>query len=76
MYHVLEHVPDYIKQIEQIYYWLKEDGILILALPNYDSFDAKWFKEHWAGYDVPRHLFHFNKNAVINVFQNLSLIHI
>jgi len=70
MYHVLEHVPDYQKQIEQINYWLKEDGILILALPNYNSFDAKWFKKHWAGYDTPRHLFHFNKQSVRNIFQN------
>ena len=70
MYHVLEHVPDYQKQIEQINYWLKENGILILALPNYNSFDAKWFKKHWAGYDTPRHLFHFNKQSVRNIFQN------
>ncbi len=70
MYHVLEHVPDYKKQIDLIYNWLQEDGYLILALPNYNSFDAKWFKSYWAGYDVPRHLFHFNKLAVGNVFQN------
>ncbi|MGJ8683020.1 MAG: class I SAM-dependent methyltransferase [Nonlabens sp.] len=69
MYHVLEHVPDYDKQIADIKNWLQEDGVLILALPNYNSFDAKWFKQHWAGYDVPRHLFHFNKRAVRNVFQ-------
>lgn len=69
MYHVLEHVPDYRKQIANIENWLKEDGILILALPNYKSLDAKWFKNYWAGYDVPRHLFHFNKAAVRNIFK-------
>lgn len=69
MYHVLEHVHNYKEQIEQIDKWLKEDGILVLALPNYNSFDARWFKSYWAGYDVPRHLYHFNKDAVINVFQ-------
>ncbi len=70
MYHVLEHVPDYQKQIDQIENWLEDEGYLILALPNYNSFDAKWFKKYWAGYDVPRHLFHFNKNAVLNIFQD------
>lgn len=70
MYHVLEHVPNYENQIKDILRWLEEDGVLILALPNYNSFDAQWFKSQWAGYDVPRHLFHFNKNAVKNVFQD------
>ena len=70
MYHVLEHVPDFEKQIHQIQNWLSKDGILILALPNYNSFDAKFFKKEWAGYDVPRHLYHFNKDAVGNIFQD------
>ncbi|KEZ92439.1 class I SAM-dependent methyltransferase [Nonlabens ulvanivorans] len=70
MYHVLEHVPDFEQQINQIQNWLTKDGILILALPNYNSFDAKYFKNEWAGYDVPRHLYHFNKEAIRNIFQD------
>ncbi|GAK88203.1 SAM-dependent methyltransferases [Nonlabens ulvanivorans] len=44
MYHVLEHVPDFQQQIDQIQNWLTKDGILILALPNYNSYDAKFLK--------------------------------
>ncbi|OUS19206.1 methyltransferase [Nonlabens dokdonensis] len=68
MYHVLEHVPDVEKQKEKILQLLKPNGVLILALPNYESFDAKYYGSYWAGYDVPRHLFHFNKKAVKSIF--------
>jgi 2-polyprenyl-3-methyl-5-hydroxy-6-metoxy-1,4-benzoquinol methylase len=69
MYHVLEHVPDVEKQKEKILELLQPNGVLILALPNYESFDAKFYGKYWAGYDVPRHLFHFNKKAVRSLFE-------
>lgn len=64
MYHVLEHVPDVVAQLQEVHKLLTDQGYLILALPNYNSLDAQLFKKHWAGYDVPRHLYHFNKHAV------------
>ncbi len=70
MYHVLEHVPDIIAQKQQLQNLLITDGVLILALPNYDSWDARFFKKYWAAYDVPRHLFHFNRKAVRNFFND------
>jgi 2-polyprenyl-3-methyl-5-hydroxy-6-metoxy-1,4-benzoquinol methylase len=68
MYHVLEHVSDVEKQKQEILKLLKPQGILILALPNYKSYDALFYGMYWAGFDVPRHLFHFNKKAVKNLF--------
>lgn len=68
MYHVLEHVPDLEKQKQEILKLLKPQGVLILALPNYKSYDAIFYGMYWAGFDVPRHLFHFNKKAVKNLF--------
>lgn len=70
MYHVLEHVPDIENQKKQILELLAPNGTLILALPNYKSLDAKIFGQYWAGYDVPRHLFHFNQDAVRQFFQS------
>jgi 2-polyprenyl-3-methyl-5-hydroxy-6-metoxy-1,4-benzoquinol methylase len=68
MWHVLEHVPDIENQKTEIGRLLTSNGTLILALPNYESFDAKFFGPFWAGYDVPRHLYHFNKQAILDVF--------
>jgi 2-polyprenyl-3-methyl-5-hydroxy-6-metoxy-1,4-benzoquinol methylase len=64
MYHVLEHVPNLDEQISEIDRLLKDEGILILALPNIKSWDAKYFNKYWAGYDVPRHLHHFSKRSI------------
>jgi len=60
MWHVLEHVHDvhgYFKKLKQI---IKKDGRLIIAVPNYTSSDARLYKQLWAAYDVPRHLYHFS----------------
>jgi SAM-dependent methyltransferase len=60
MWHVLEHVHDlqgYMKKLEEL---LKPNGKLFIAVPNYTSYDAHVYKEFWAAYDVPRHLYHFS----------------
>lgn len=68
MWHVLEHVPDVEKQIAELKRILKPDGVLIVAVPNYRSYDAKYYGSYWAAYDVPRHLWHFSKTAIKKLF--------
>lgn len=64
MWHVLEHVPDLEAQFVELKRLLKEDGVLVIAVPNYKSYDAQKYKEHWAAYDVPRHLWHFSGSSI------------
>jgi 2-polyprenyl-3-methyl-5-hydroxy-6-metoxy-1,4-benzoquinol methylase len=64
LWHVLEHVPDLNKLIGQLKDALNKNGTIFIAVPNYESEDAKIYKEHWAGYDVPRHLWHFSKETM------------
>lgn len=59
LWHVLEHLYDFHKYVAQFRSLLKEDGLLIIAVPNHSSGDAQKYREHWAAYDVPRHLWHF-----------------
>lgn len=59
-WHVLEHVPDLKETVKELRAALKEKGKLIVAVPNPSSFDAAYYKENWAAYDVPRHLWHFS----------------
>ncbi len=68
LWHVLEHIPDLKNQIAELERLLKKDGVLIIAVPNFKSYDAKYYKEFWAAYDVPRHLWHFSKNAIETLF--------
>ncbi|MCK7553827.1 class I SAM-dependent methyltransferase [Chitinophaga sedimenti] len=48
---------------------LKPGGALLIAVPNYTSKDAQHYGEHWAAYDVPRHLYHFSPTAMQNMLQ-------
>ncbi len=73
MWHVLEHVYDLEIQVQSLYRILKEDGILIIAVPNYQSFDAQYYKEFWAAYDVPRHLWHFSQEAMFKLMGKYDL---
>jgi 2-polyprenyl-3-methyl-5-hydroxy-6-metoxy-1,4-benzoquinol methylase len=60
LWHVLEHVSDLTETIAFLHHKLKDGGVLIIAVPNHLSYDALVYKEHWAAYDVPRHLYHFS----------------
>ncbi len=70
MFHVLEHVPNLLEYVERLKQLLTEDGCLIIAVPNYKSYDAGHYKEFWAAYDVPRHLWHFSQEAIQYIFES------
>ncbi len=67
MWHVLEHVPDLKMQISELSRLCKKGGKVVIALPDYKSYDAEFYREKWAGWDVPRHLYHFNKEVITNM---------
>lgn len=60
MWHVLEHMEHLNHVMGHLSAILKNDGTVIIALPNKSSLDAVHYKEYWAAYDVPRHLWHFS----------------
>ncbi len=69
MWHVLEHVPDLDKQIKELKRLLKPTGTLIIAVPNFKSFDANHYGKFWAAFDVPIHFWHFSKTAIQLLFE-------
>ena len=76
MWHVLEHVDDIRWQIQQLHRLCKPGGRIIIALPNYKSYDGQYYKAEWAAYDVPRHLNHFNKETLIKILKESGLRHV
>jgi 2-polyprenyl-3-methyl-5-hydroxy-6-metoxy-1,4-benzoquinol methylase len=64
LWHVLEHVENLNEKITEIKSHLAEGGIIFIAVPNHESLDAKIYKSYWAGYDVPRHLWHFTQSTM------------
>jgi 2-polyprenyl-3-methyl-5-hydroxy-6-metoxy-1,4-benzoquinol methylase len=73
LWHVLEHVHELHAYIEQIKLLLKEKGRALIAVPNYTSYDAQTYRQYWAAYDVPRHLYHFSPAAVKNLLKQHGL---
>ncbi len=69
LWHVLEHLPNLEDQIKMLTEILEQEGTLIIAVPNFKSYDAKYYREHWAAYDVPRHVWHFSKTAIEKLFK-------
>lgn len=64
LWHVLEHVHDLHGYMERFHSLLKPGGRLIIAVPNYTSYDANVYGAYWAAYDVPRHLYHFSPKSM------------
>lgn len=72
MWHVLEHLynpKNYISSIQKI---IHDQSIIIIALPNHQSWDGRHYKEYWAGYDVPRHLWHFDASSINTLMSDLG----
>lgn len=69
LWHVLEHIPNLNQVIPQLHKLLAEQGTLLIAVPNCDSYDATYFGEYWAAYDVPRHLYHFTPATIDPLFK-------
>jgi 2-polyprenyl-3-methyl-5-hydroxy-6-metoxy-1,4-benzoquinol methylase len=70
LWHVLEHVSDLPKTLQYFNTHLKPGGVLVIAVPNYKSYDAQYYKEFWAAYDVPRHLYHFDVDTISQLLSN------
>ena len=68
LWHVLEHLPNLEIQITKLISLLEQDGTLIIAVPNFKSYDAKHYKSFWAAYDLPRHLWHFSQTSIEKLF--------
>jgi 2-polyprenyl-3-methyl-5-hydroxy-6-metoxy-1,4-benzoquinol methylase len=72
LWHVLEHLPDLKQNIKEFDRLLSQDGRLIVAVPNFKSYDAQYFKNFWAAYDVPRHLWHFSPKSIVRLFSEFG----
>lgn len=73
LWHVLEHIHQLNETVEKLKTKLAENGIILIAVPNYESFDATRYKNDWAAYDVPRHLWHFSQQSVRQLLKKHQL---
>ena len=74
LWHVLEHVENLKNTIKFLKGLLLPGGRIVVAVPNYKSYDAEFYKEYWAAYDVPRHLWHFSQKAIRKLFLEAEMV--
>ncbi|TMM30370.1 class I SAM-dependent methyltransferase [Polaribacter aestuariivivens] len=74
LWHVLEHMENLKTTIKKLKSLLKPKGRIVVAVPNYKSCDANFYKEHWAAFDVPRHLWHFSQFSIHKLFSEVEMI--
>jgi SAM-dependent methyltransferase len=73
LWHVLEHVENLEEYINVLNNLLSDNGRLIIAVPNHKSYDANYYKQFWAAFDVPRHLWHFSQKSISILFLTVGL---
>lgn len=73
LWHVLEHIHDLHGVMGQLKRLLKDGGTLVIAVPNYQSYDAEYYGKHWAAWDAPRHLYHFTPKAMSHLMADYGL---
>lgn len=73
MWHVLEHVPNLEEYLVELHRLLKPQGTILIAVPNFKSFDALFYGKYWAAFDVPRHIWHFSKTSIEKLFAHQSM---
>jgi 2-polyprenyl-3-methyl-5-hydroxy-6-metoxy-1,4-benzoquinol methylase len=74
LWHVLEHVEDLKETIKTLNLLLKPEGRIVIAVPNFKSYDALFYKEGWAAFDVPRHLWHFSQTTIQKLFCEVEMV--
>ena len=73
LWHVLEHVHELNERVAELKRIIKANGVIIIAVPNHTSYDAKHYKQFWAAYDLPRHLYHFSPTTITRLFNKHGL---
>jgi len=70
MWHSLEHTNDPNLYIQNACKWLKDEGILVIDVPNYTGYDAQKRRDEWQGWSIPYHFYHFTKDALFTLLKN------
>ena len=73
MWHVLEHIPSPKVLLAGVLDVLSPDGVLVVSVPNFDSWQSRFFKGGWFHLDPPRHITHFDRHTLHALFADLDL---
>lgn len=73
LWHCLEHLRDPWLTLEQAAKRLAPGGILLISIPNIESYEFRWFKQKWSNLDAPRHLYFYPRAGLTALCQSFGL---
>jgi SAM-dependent methyltransferase len=73
MWHVLEHIPEPAPLVASLIEHLAPDGILLVSVPNFASWQSRVFRGAWFHLDPPRHITHFDEPTLGKLLGELGL---
>jgi SAM-dependent methyltransferase len=73
LWHVLEHMDDPLFAMQRLFNLLTPKGIMIVAVPNFSSMEARAFKQSWFQLDIPWHKYHFNAKSIAYLMEKCHL---
>jgi SAM-dependent methyltransferase len=73
LWNVLEHLPDPLGMLQRISSLLRPRGMIYLAVPLCDSWDASIFGPYWTGWELPRHFTHFDRRSLTQLLAAAGL---
>ncbi len=76
LWHVLEHIPNLQEMLQNLQGMLRKGGLMVVAVPMANSYDAQHYKEAWAAWDLPRHLYHFTPETLHRMLKDTDLQHV
>jgi 2-polyprenyl-3-methyl-5-hydroxy-6-metoxy-1,4-benzoquinol methylase len=72
LWHVLEHLRNPEETLAEIRRILRPGGRLILAVPNFASWQSRWSQNDWFHLDLPRHLYHFSPSTLTQLVNRMG----
>ena len=73
LWHVLEHITELGTLLEELPRHLNPDGLLVISVPNFLSWQSQFFRQHWFHLDLPRHVTHFEENWLEKALGSMGL---
>jgi len=74
MWEVLEHLPQPGQALREAHRVLRQNGLLLMSTPNGESLQAGFWRHHWPGWDIPRHLQIFSRGSLTHLLEDSGFV--
>jgi SAM-dependent methyltransferase len=74
LFHILEHIANPRQVLAEVSRILKPGGVIVVQVPNIDSWQFKAFRARWYGLDIPRHVIDYSKGSMLKLLNDSGFL--